>query len=37
MTLKIKFLLRYPDTSGRVENEHCGDSYQIRDLEFEHV
>ena len=37
MTLKIKLPLQYPDSSGRVENEPCADSCQIRDLEPEHV
>ena len=37
MTLKIKLLLQYPDSSGRVENEPCADSCQIRDVEPEHV
>ena len=35
--LKIDLLLRYPDSSGTVENESCVDSYQIRDLEPEHI
>ena len=35
--LKIDLLLRYPDSSGTVENESCVDSYQIRELEPEHI